>query len=74
MTFCLPKPRKVRDSVLLVGAVNDTIFSRGQMEATATAYNTTAEMLSDTAHDIMLEGRWQDAADIILKWLQGRNL
>ncbi|MCX5852925.1 MAG: alpha/beta fold hydrolase [Deltaproteobacteria bacterium] len=74
MTFCLPRPSKVRDPILLIGAMNDTIFSPRQMEATAKAYHTKAEMLSDTAHDIMLENRWQDAADIILNWLKGRQL
>jgi pimeloyl-ACP methyl ester carboxylesterase len=74
MTFCLPKPSKVRDPILLVGAMNDMIFSQGQMEATANAYHSTAQMLSNTAHDVMLEDRWQDAADIILNWLKGQKL
>ena len=74
MTFCLPNPRKVRDPILLVGAMNDMIFSQGQMEATAKAYHSKAQMLSNTAHDVMLEDRWQDAADIILNWLKGQTL
>jgi alpha-beta hydrolase superfamily lysophospholipase len=74
MTFCLPNPRKVRDPILLVGAMNDMIFSKRQMEATAKAYHTKAQMLSNTAHDVMLEDRWQDAADIILNWLKGQTL
>jgi pimeloyl-ACP methyl ester carboxylesterase len=74
MIFCLPRPGKVRDSILLVGAMNDMIFSQGQMEATAKAYHSKAQMLSNTAHDIMLEDRWQDAADIILNWLKGQKL
>jgi hypothetical protein len=74
MTFCLPKPSKVRDPILLIGAMNDLIFSQGQMEATANAYHSTAQMLSNTAHDVMLEDRWKDAADIILNWLKGQKL
>jgi hypothetical protein len=31
-------------------------------------------MLSNTAHDVMLEDRWKDAADIILNWLKGQKL
>ena len=74
MIFCLPKPNKVRDPILLIGAMNDMIFSQGQMEATANAYHSTAQMLSNTAHDVMLEDRWKDAADIILNWLKGQKL
>ena len=74
MTFCLPKPRKVSDPILLIGAINDMIFSQRQMEATANAYHSTAQMLSNTAHDVMLEDRWKDAADIILNWLKEQKL
>jgi len=74
MTFCLPKPRKVSDPILLIGAINDMIFSQRQMEATANAYHSTAQMLSNTAHDVMLEDRWKDAADIILNWLNEQKL
>jgi alpha-beta hydrolase superfamily lysophospholipase len=74
MIFSLPKPRKVREPILLIGAMNDTIFSPRQMEATAKAYHTSAKMLSNTAHDIMLEDHWQNAAEIILNWLKGRKL
>lgn len=74
MIFCLPKPHKVRDPILLIGAMHDMIFSQGQMEATANAYHSTAQMLSNTAHDVMLEDRWKDAADIILNWLKGQKL
>lgn len=74
MIFCLPKPHKVRVPILLVGAMNDMIFSQRQMEATAKAYHSEAQMLSNTAHDVMLEDRWQDAADIILNWLKGQKL
>ena len=74
MIFCLPKPSKVRDPILLIGAMNDMIFSQRQMEATAHAYHSTAQMLSNTAHDVMLEDRWKDAAAIILNWLEGEKL
>ena len=74
MIFCLPKPHKVRDPILLIGAMNDMIFSQRQMEATAHAYHSTAQMLSNTAHDVMLEDRWKDAAAIILNWLEGEKL
>jgi pimeloyl-ACP methyl ester carboxylesterase len=74
MIFCLPKPHRVRDPILLIGAMNDMIFSQGQMDATANAYHSTAQMLSNTAHDVMLEDRWKDAADIILNWLKGQKL
>ncbi len=74
MIFCLPKPERVQDPILLVGAMNDRIFSQGQMEATAKAYHSKAQLLTNTAHDLMLEDRWQDAADIILNWLKEQKL
>jgi len=74
MIFCLPKPSKVHDPILLIGALNDMIFSQRQMEATAKAYHTKTQMIPNTAHDVMLEDRWQDAADIILNWLKKQKL
>jgi hypothetical protein len=31
-------------------------------------------MLPDAAHDLMLDGRWQQAADAVLSWLDDRGL
>jgi pimeloyl-ACP methyl ester carboxylesterase len=65
----LPKPAQVKTPLLVLGGAADSIFFPWQIEATGRAYNTRAECLPGIAHDMMLEPRWQDAADRILAWL-----
>ena len=66
----LPKPEKVRTSVLVLGAARDHMIGRREIEATARAYNTKAELIPGVAHNSMLELRWQSVADRILAWLE----
>ena len=73
MTFCLPRPKKVYDPILLVGAQDDNIFSTKQMDATARAYHSKAVIFNNMAHDMMLEKNWQDVADHILDWLKAQK-
>jgi alpha-beta hydrolase superfamily lysophospholipase len=40
-----------------------------EVEATARAYNTQAEIIPGVAHNSMLEEGWQRVADRILAWL-----
>jgi pimeloyl-ACP methyl ester carboxylesterase len=70
----LPRPAKVKAPLLILGAENDAIFPVSELEATARAYNTTAEIFPDMAHDMMLEPGWQKVADRILAWLNERGL
>jgi len=46
----------------------------GEIEATARAYNTQAEIIDDVAHNSMLEQNWQAVAERILVWLKEREL
>jgi alpha-beta hydrolase superfamily lysophospholipase len=39
---------------------------------TARAYNTTAEIFQDMAHDMMLEPKWESVAERISVWLKGQ--
>jgi len=73
LAFNLPRPASVSAPLLVLGAQHDTIFSPHQIEATARAYGTKAEMFADMAHDMMLEPGWQLVADRILGWLRERN-
>ncbi len=68
------KPRRVKSQVLVMGAENDMVFYRRDMRKTARAYNHKAVIMSDMAHDMMLEKNWQKAADVILDWLAARDL
>jgi pimeloyl-ACP methyl ester carboxylesterase len=70
MLFNLPRPRRVKTPMLVLGAANDTIFSVKEVKASAKAYRTEAEIFNDMAHDMMLEAGWQSVADRILEWLE----
>jgi pimeloyl-ACP methyl ester carboxylesterase len=65
----LPKPEKVKTPLLVLGAARDNMIAPSEIEATARAYNTQAEIIPDVAHNSMLEQRWQRVADRILIWL-----
>jgi pimeloyl-ACP methyl ester carboxylesterase len=69
----LPKPEKVKTPLLVLGAARDNMVGPREIEATARAYNTQAEVIPDVAHNSMLEKHWQSAAERILAWLNGRN-
>ena len=47
---------------LVLGGARDTIFTRKEVESTARAYATRAEIFPNMAHDLMLEEGWQAVA------------
>jgi pimeloyl-ACP methyl ester carboxylesterase len=65
----LPKPEKVQTPMLVLGVGRDNMLTRREIEATAHAYHTQAEIIADVAHDSMLEPRWQAVAERIVVWL-----
>ncbi len=65
----LPRPKRVKTPLLVLGAANDTLFHSYEIAATARAYNTQAVIFPDMAHDMMLEANWQAVADRIIGWL-----
>jgi alpha-beta hydrolase superfamily lysophospholipase len=70
----LPKPEKVKTPLLVLGAARDNMIAPREIEATARAYNTQAEIIPDVAHNSMLEMGWQTVAERILAWLNARGL
>jgi pimeloyl-ACP methyl ester carboxylesterase len=70
----LPKPRKVKTPVCVIAAENDAMFSTGEEQATALAYNTVADIVPGMAHGMMLEPEWQSVADRIISWLNEKGL
>ena len=68
----LPKPEKVKTPLLVLGAARDNMIGPREIEATARAYNTHAEIIPDVAHNSMLEQNWQAVAERILAWLNER--
>jgi alpha-beta hydrolase superfamily lysophospholipase len=65
----LPKTEKIRTPVLVLGVARDNMLAPSEIEATARAYNTQAEIIADVAHNSMLDPRWQSVAERILAWL-----
>ena len=70
----LPRPKRVITPMLVLGAANDRIFTVSEIEKTARAYHTDAEIFPDMAHDMMLDSGWEGVADRILAWLDERDL
>ena len=67
----LPRPEAVVDvPILVLGAAEDTFFTPREVEATARAYGTRAEIFTEMAHDMMLEPGWQGVAERIVRWLE----
>ncbi len=74
MMFYLPKPKKVKSPVLVLGAANDAILSSRDIENTGRAYQGVAKIFPDMAHDMMLEDNWEEAAKYTVDWLRMRGL
>jgi pimeloyl-ACP methyl ester carboxylesterase len=70
----LPKPAMVKTPLLILGAARDNMIGLREIEATARAYNTKAEIIPDVAHNSMLEAGWLSVAERILVWIRGREL
>jgi hypothetical protein len=68
--FNRPQPKKVKPTpILVIAAENDRVFTLKEEINTARAYDTEAVIIPHLAHDVMVEPRWQVAADEVLKWL-----
>ncbi|HLO13333.1 MAG TPA: alpha/beta fold hydrolase [Anaerolineales bacterium] len=70
----LPKPAKVKTPLLVLGVARDNMIGPHEIEATARAYHTWAEIIPDVAHNSMLEQRWESVAERILLWLNEREV
>jgi pimeloyl-ACP methyl ester carboxylesterase len=66
----LPKPPKRPTPLLVLGAARDNMLEPSEIQATARAYNTQAEIIPDVAHNMMIELRWQTVAERIVVWLE----
>jgi pimeloyl-ACP methyl ester carboxylesterase len=66
----LPRPVKAAPPMLVLGAEDDVIFYRDQVEATARRYGTRAEWLPGVAHDAMVDTRWRLGAEKMLAWFR----
>jgi len=69
-----PEPAKVKAPLLVLGVARDNMLEPREIEATARAYHTQAEIMPGLAHNSMLEQRWPIVAERILAWLKEREL
>jgi pimeloyl-ACP methyl ester carboxylesterase len=69
----LPKPRKVRTPLLILGVGRDNMVAPSEIAATARAYHAQFEIIPDVAHNSMLEPRWEAVAEQILVWVEERS-
>jgi pimeloyl-ACP methyl ester carboxylesterase len=74
LALTLPRPRKVKTPMLVLGGEQDVLFNPREVRRTARAYGTEARLYPHMAHDMMLEPNWRLVADTILEWLQTRGL
>lgn len=57
---------------LVVGAQNDVFVAPAVAKATARYYRADFCIIPELAHAMMLDTRWQDAADVVLGWIERR--
>lgn len=74
MLLSLPRPKRIKTPMLVLGAELDTCFSVKEVHATARTYGTEAEIFPAMAHDMMLEPDWATVAQRIDTWLGARGL
>ncbi len=70
----LPRPKRVKTPILVLGAEEDGAHTREEILATARAYGTEAEFFPDMGHNMMLEPGWAAVAECIDAWLSRRGL
>lgn len=70
----LVRPKRVKTPMLVIAAGNDTVIPLKAVQKTARVYGTEAVVLPGIAHDVMLESKWQTAADAISDWLETKDL
>ena len=56
-------------AALVVGAENDFIVDSEGVEETAAFLGTTPLVLPGLPHDIMLDTRWEAAAECVVEWI-----
>ncbi len=74
LLFALPHPKRVNAPVLVVAGENDTLFKTWEEERLARSYQGEYALIHGTAHDLMLEKTWQQAADKIIAWVKAKGL
>lgn len=74
LLFALPRPRRIKTEMLVLGAAEDALFPPKEVESTARAYDAEIEIFDNMGHEMILEIGWQYVADRIIGWLKERAL
>ena len=61
----LPKPKKIKTPMRVIGGSDDFIFGKKDVLATAKAYNTEGVIFENEAHNLFMENNWRDVARVI---------
>jgi pimeloyl-ACP methyl ester carboxylesterase len=69
MIAAVPRPKRIRIPVLVLGGDRDGIFSVDEARRTAAAYGTTAEIVPGMGHQMMIEPGWEALADRVSAWV-----
>ncbi len=72
MLVNLPRPGKIKTSLLVIGADQDGFFAPAEVRGTARAYHTEAVFFPG-GHNLMVEPGWEKVADHIMGWLHERG-
>ena len=74
LTLRLPRPKRVKTPLLVLGAQDDGAHTQKEVRATARAYRTEAEFFPHMGHNMMLEPGWDAVAERIHTWLGTHGL
>ncbi len=69
LVLSLPRPKRVRTPLLVLGADEDGAHTRKEILSTARAYRTEAEFFPNMGHNMMLEPGWAEVAQRMHSWL-----
>lgn len=70
VVFVLPRPRRIRVPVLVLGAEQDAFFTVREVRRTARAYRTEAEIFPGMGHNMTLDEGWHMVVDRIDDWVR----
>ena len=62
--------RAATTPVLVLGASHDAVIDESDLQSTGEFYGTTPVVIQDIGHDMMLDTRWREVAEAILRWLR----
>jgi hypothetical protein len=69
----LPRTRKIKTPMLVLGGAEDGIFKPGEIRATGAAYDAETHIFPNMGHNLMSDAGWENVAAAIAAWLESRH-